>query len=334
MRKNLIISLFGLAAALCLIAVSALYVTPWPGALFIRYIFDQGSASASAALEKHVPPGIASTVGVRYDASDPAALLDIFRPEAAGDAPLPAVVWIHGGGFVSGHRGDVGNYLKIIAGKGFATVSVDYAIAPEANYPTPVKQVNAALGFLMKDGRSLGIDPSRLILAGDSAGAQIAAQTANLVTSSEYASRLGIAPAIAGETLRGVVLFCGPYDAGAVKLDGPFGLFLRNVMWSYSGTRDFQANEYFQLMSVKNHVTGRFPQAFISAGNADPLESQSKAMEEALKERGVAVDALFFAGNYSPPLGHEYQFDLSTEAGQAALNRLIVFAQRAAGNPS
>jgi acetyl esterase/lipase len=202
-------------------------------------------------------------------------------------------------------------------------VNLDYTIAPEGTYPTPVRQVNAALGFLVRDATRLGIDPDRLIIAGDSAGAQIAAQVANLVTSPDYARRLGIAPAIRPGRLRGAILFCGPYD---LELMGD-GWFSRTTTWAYSGRRNHRGDASFQLMSVARHVTGAFPPSFISAGNGDPLLPHSIAMADALLARGVPVDTLYFRG-HRPALGHEYQFDLDSAPGQEALRRATLFARR------
>ncbi|KRB41742.1 hypothetical protein ASE02_05385 [Phenylobacterium sp. Root700] len=313
-----------------LVVVAAVYVTPWPGALLIRHVFEKGSADASAALEKHVPAQVTSELGLRYDPADPVALLDIYRPAIVGEALPPTIVWIHGGGYVSGRRGDMANYLKVLAGQGFTTVAIDYSIAPRATYPTPVRQANAALAYLTAEAQALKIDPSRLILAGDSAGAQIAAQMANIIASPVYARAVGISPAVGPEQIRGVLLFCGPYDVELVNFDGPFAPFLSNVLWSYSGSRNFRDHPEFSRMSVTNHVTAAFPPAFISVGDADPLEAQSRALAKVLQARGVAVETLFFPQGHQPALGHEYQFNIDQEAGQQALARSAAFVRRVA----
>jgi acetyl esterase/lipase len=312
-----------LVLAAAALALAAHFVTPWPSVLVIRAIFDRGAAEASAKLERHVPPGITVDRNVRYDASDPDAEMDIIRPPA-GAAAGPTIVWVHGGGFVSGRRGDVENYAKVIAGEGFTVVNVDYTIAPEATYPTPVKQVVAALGFLPREGARLGVDPDRLIVAGDSAGAQIAAQVANPVTAPDYARKVGIAASIEPRQLRGLILFCGPYDLDLMN----DGWFMRTTTWAYSGRRDHRQDASFQLMSVARYVTPAFPPTFLSAGNGDPLLAHSVALEDALRRIGVPVEALYFPG-HEPPLGHEYQFDLDTAPGRTGLQRLIAFARKA-----
>ena len=140
---------------------------------------DQGGAAASSALELHVPTGTSMKFDERYDQADRDALLDVYNPSAiaTGGKALTTIVWIHGGGFLAGTKDHVGSYAKILAAKGYTVVAVDYSLAPGALYPEPLRQVNKALAFLVDNAQRLRIDPSRIVLAGDSAGAQIAAQT-------------------------------------------------------------------------------------------------------------------------------------------------------------
>ena len=68
---------------------------------------------------------------------------------------------------------------------------------------------------------ALGIDRSRVVLAVDSAGAQIAAELANAITSTAHARRIGIEPALPPAALAGTLLYCGPYDVALLRGDGP-----------------------------------------------------------------------------------------------------------------
>jgi acetyl esterase len=58
---------------------------------------------------------------------------------------------VHGGAWISGNENQIAHYARILAARGFAVARVNYAIAPEARYPTPVRQVNAALGYLKRE---------------------------------------------------------------------------------------------------------------------------------------------------------------------------------------
>lgn len=302
-------------------------VSPRPAALAIRRVFDRGSARASAALARHVPDGVAERLGVVRDASDPDGLLDVFRP-ADTTGPLPTVVWVHGGGWVSGSRGDVANYARVLAARGFTVVTLDYSIAPEHRYPTPVRQVARALGFLLGHAEELGVDPDRVVLAGSSAGAQIAAQVALLVTDDRYAAAVGIDVALEPRALRALVLHCGGYDLARARGSGWRGWFLRTVLRAYTGTADPAAQPELALASVLDHVGPAFPPTFLSSGNADPLLPHSEDLAARLTALGVDVETLFFPPDRRPALGHEYQFSLDDPAGVEALERSVTFAHR------
>jgi acetyl esterase len=319
--------ILGMALLLAAGVYVAFQVSPWPSALLVRYAFDVDGARTAKALEKHLPANVSEILNQQYAPDDRDALLDAFYPSSlanGGPAPL-TVVWVHGGGWVSGSKEQVGNYTRILAGKGFTAVSVGYSIAPGAVYPAPVRQVNAALAYLVANAERLHINPSRIVLAGDSAGAQIVSQLANIIASPSYARAVGIEPSIERRQLAGMLLYCGVYTMDGVDLDGPFSGFLHTVLWSYTGTRDFIANKAFALAWAEPNVTPDFPPTFVSAGNGDPLLPQSLLMAAALEKNGVRVERLFFPEDHAPKLPHEYQFNLDTEAGKLALERSVEF---------
>lgn len=319
--------LVGAGLTLCAPGCTTLGISPRPTSALIRLGFDKGGVAMSQALSKHVPPGVSEVLDEHYDTSDGDAYLDIFYPSRIDGkaAVLPTVVWVHGGAWVSGDKDQVANYLRILASMGYTVVGVNYSIAPDRKYPTPLRQVNAALGYLQANSSRLHIDPARLFLAGDSAGAQIIAQLANIISDPAYARLVGIEPITRRSQLRGVLLYCGAYDLGLVDFKGAAGVFLKTVLWSYAGDKDFATNSAFAPASVLRFVTPTFPPAFISAGNADPLVSQSRAMADALARQNVKVDSLFFPPDHVPALPHEYQFDLDGQAGRQALARSVRF---------
>lgn len=308
-------------------------ITPWPGAMLIRMVFDREGEKTARALEKHVPPHVADLPDQHYDPSSRDAWLDVFRPEDIAGTPArrPLVVWIHGGAWVSGSRKQVANYARVLAGRGYVVAAIDYSRAPGSRYPVPVRQANTALGWLAANAERLNIDTARIVLAGDSAGAQMTAQLANAISEPSYAAALGITPAVARAQLAGVLLYCGSYDLRDTGMDKRYAGFVRTVLWSYSGTRHFMSDAEFATASVLHYVGDSFPPAFITVGNDDPLVPQSRALADTLTGKGVPVDTLFFPDDHEPRLPHEYQFNLDSEAGRLALSRALDFLARHAG---
>ncbi|MBN9006610.1 MAG: alpha/beta hydrolase [Rhizobiales bacterium] len=299
-------------------------VSPWPTALMERRAVDRGGMAVARGLEPYVPADISSRLNIRYDDGDKDALLDVFYPPVAekDGRLLPAVIWVHGGSWVGGSKDFIANYLKILASRGFVAVGVGYSLAPARTYPTPVKQVNVALGFVSTNAGQLHVDPSHLFLAGDSAGSQIAAQVANVISSPAYAEEVGVKPAIRRAQLLGVVLHCGMYETRLANFSRT------GVLWSYFGTQDFENDPRLSQFSVVRHITSDFPATFLSAGNNDVLAPQSHLFAEKAAELGVPVDRLFFLPEYRPKVPHEFQFDLSSKAGRLALDRSVKFMDR------
>ena len=314
----------------------AFLVSPWPAAMIIRKEFNEKGNIINDSLRKRVPADIHSILNEQYSAGDKDALLDIYYSDYLEDSKslLPVIVWIHGGGWVFGSKDQVANYCKILAGRKYIVAAVNYSLAPGENYPVQLRQVNEALKYLKANAEKFHIDITKIILAGDSGGAQITAEVANIICEPSFAGEIGIVPAIQKPDLIGVILFCGAFNMDVGDPGGLYGEFIKTVLWSYSGTKDYATDPKFKSASVINYVTENFPPTFISAGNKDPLLSQSISFADKLSEKGVYTDKLFFPENYTPELQHEYQFDLDNEGGKFALLRIQKFISERVGESS
>ncbi|NNG96065.1 alpha/beta hydrolase [Gordonia araii] len=340
--------LFLLVTAMCV-----LNVTPTPGALLTRRVFDDGAASMRERNAQFADPNVTVKRDISYvpDGSplagkDPGDTeLDVYlarqplTTHPRSPVPMPTVVWIHGGGWVSGDKGDPGHYLTRLAGAGFTVVSLNYSLAPERRYPLAIAQLNEALRFVVDHAGEYTIDPTRLVLAGDSAGANLASQLAAMITNPGFAHEVGVTRAIGPERLRGALLNCGVYDAYALRpTDHPnstpariLGWGVNNTLWAYTGSRQSPSAALDQMSTIR-HVTAQFPPTWIGAGNADALTAkQSVPLAAALRVRGVDVATLIYDDATPEQLGHEFQFELGTPAGQRALAESIEFVRRVTG---
>jgi acetyl esterase len=322
----------GGAGALALAGYVAVRASPWPSALLFRIPFNRQARLVSRALAAHVPANVSAQVNERYHPRGRHTYLDVFHPaDLAPGQALPTVVWVHGGAWVSGNRRLVANYLRVLAGHGFTTVGVGYTIAPAGRYPLPLRQLNTALDHLRRHASRLHVDPGRIVLAGDSSGAQIAAQVANAASEPGYADVVGIRPTIDSSQVVATLLYCGAYDLNLVDLNGDWGWFLRTILWAYTGRKDVESDPRLDSASVARYVTGEFPPAFIGVGNADPLVEQSRSLATALGRAGAPVETLIFPDDTTPAVEHEFQFDLDSAAGQLALRRSVAFLRRHTG---
>ena len=325
-------TLAGLIAAFVVVAVSLVVSsTPWPSALAIRAVFERGAADTVAEMEPFVPEtGVDARLDVATDAAgDPGGAdtrLDVFTP-ADDPGPHPTVVWVHGGAWISGAKENVDPYLRILASHGYTTIGLDYTIAPEATYPTALQELNESLAYVVEHADELGVDPDQIVLAGDSAGAQLASQLAVLTTNQKYAHLLGLDPALDREQLVGAILDCGVYDLRAMaELNGLGQWGFKVALWAYTGTKDWSSSYAGTTMSTIEFVTEDFPPTFISGGNGDALTwIQSVPMSDALADAGVDTTELFWAADHEPALPHEYQFHLDFEEAHVALDETLAF---------
>jgi len=320
-----------LGAGVAAIVVSV--VNPWPAALLIRKLFERGADDTAHEMTAHVPQGgVETRFNIAYDDEAKGTKLDIYSP-IVGKPRLPVVVWVHGGAWISGDKKHVGPYVKILASHGYVAASLDYTVAPTATYPTALKQLNAALDFLVRHSAEYRIDPSRIILAGDSAGAQLVSQLANIITNPSFADAMDVVPAIRPTQLRGMILNCGIFDvSGIPKVAGINGYGFRIALWAYLGKKNWSHTAGGAQMSSVNYVTSKFPPTWISGGNGDALTNvQSKPFAARLKELGVAVTELFFAENHEPAVPHEYQFHLNMAEARAALTSTVKFLAEVSG---
>lgn len=143
-------------------------------------IHTLGFDDARAVLDGAQSPAIPSAAAQVQDTTFPvgptgSVRVRIVRP-AGATAPLPVVMYFHGGGWVMGGP-DTHDHLirELSAATGAAVVFVDYDRAPEVRYPTNNEQAYAATAHVAKHGAALGLDGSRLAVAGDSAGGNMAA---------------------------------------------------------------------------------------------------------------------------------------------------------------
>lgn len=302
--------------------------TPWPAAMVIRGLFELDAKRTVTEMEAFAPTAdsLQSQLDVPYGDDGTDTTFDLYSPAGTTEA-LPTVVWIHGGAWISGGKQNVDPYVQILAAEGFTTVALNYTVAPEATYPTALIQLNDALAHLTENAAEYNIDPTRIVLAGDSAGAQLASQLATMSTNSDYAELVGIDPSLDADQLAGMVLNCGIYDvSGIPNAAGLGGYGFRIALWAYQGDKNWADTRGGQEMSTIDSVTADFPQTWISGGNADPLTAnQSQPFAAKLQGFGVPVTTVFYPEDHEPALQHEYQFKLEGADAQSALASTIEF---------
>jgi len=140
-----------------------------------------GSASVTGDDGTSLGPVGPGTTTVTYcDQGGTAETLDIEEPTPVPSGPVPAVVYVHGGGWTGGNSSFapdslVGQVASAVEAKGWVVVSINYRLAPRFAWPAQIDDATCAIRFLRANATSLHIDPRHIGAVGDSAGGQIVA---------------------------------------------------------------------------------------------------------------------------------------------------------------
>jgi acetyl esterase/lipase len=151
--------------------------------------------------------------GIEYARHDGASLLgDLYLPGEAGRYPV--LVAVHGGGWQLGSRESYRHWGSWLAARGYALLAVDYRLSKprEPSFPDAVNDIRAAVRFVRREGTGLEVDPARVALIGDSAGAHLAALVALAGDGPLFAGSGGDADAAESTTVKAVVGVYGAYD--------------------------------------------------------------------------------------------------------------------------
>ena len=224
-----------------------------------------------------LPGGVTQCRDISYGCHGKESLLDVYYPEGTTQ-PLPTIVSIHGGGYVYGSKEIYRRYGMDMAKRGFAFVNFNYRLSPKWKFPTPLADTNAVLQWIVQNRSRYHLDPNRIILLGDSAGAQLTSQYAAIFSNPEYAARFPLT--LPDIRICAVGLFCGMYDIASFAADRAN----RGLASDYLG-RKFDLTD--PRLNVLDAVTEKYPPAFIITGSNDFLKHCARPMYDHLTSRGV-----------------------------------------------
>jgi acetyl esterase len=209
--------------------------------------------------------------------------LRTYTPGVVSAEPLPCIVYFHGGAWVFGNLDTHDCMCRMLANASDCRViSVDYRLAPEHKFPAGVEDAYAATQWVATHASNIGIDPTRLVVAGDSAGGNLAAVVCQQAKA-------------AGPKIALQVLFCPVADIGAEtrsRVDFAEGYFLERHLMMWAGGHYLPAGVDIndpRLSPLRAIDLSGLPPAHIHTAGFDPLRDEAKAYAEALEHAGVKV---------------------------------------------
>jgi cation diffusion facilitator CzcD-associated flavoprotein CzcO/acetyl esterase/lipase len=252
---------------------------------------DGARAFMEASAEQR-PPG--PEVGEVVDGTFPGAAgeLDyrLYRPADAGadngggadGSRPPLVVYFHGGGWVLGHHASDDPFCRDLCDRtGAAVISMDYRHAPEAPFPAPADDAVAALNWAAANAADLGADPERVVVAGWSAGANLAAVVCQV-------ARDNGGPTVAGQLLITPVTDHDPSSPSLAENAEGYALTRSLMEWFWDQYAEPGDRSDPRASPLRGDLEN-LPPAFVVTSQFDPLRDQGLAYADALRDAGNQV---------------------------------------------
>jgi acetyl esterase len=213
----------------------------------------------------------------------------VYRPRT--DRALPTMVYFHGGGWVWASVDTHDRLVREYCAAGeVAAVSVDYSLSPEAKFPQALEECAAVLRWIAAHGADWGLDTSRLVLGGDSAGGNLALATALLARDA------------GGPALRGIL---ATYPVSDARLDTPsyqefgdgaYGLSRDRMAFYWNVYVPHAADRLHPMAAPLRADLRGLPPVLVQLAELDVLRSEGEALVARLREADVAVETETFSG--------------------------------------
>ncbi|HOM15579.1 MAG TPA: alpha/beta hydrolase, partial [Rubrivivax sp.] len=205
------------------------------------------------------------------------------------DAPRPVLLYLHGGGFVIGSLQTHDSLCRQLALRsGAAVVALDYRLAPEHRFPAAVDDAWAALRWLQRHARTLGIDGSRLAVGGDSAGGTLAAVCA--LRAREHGLPLALQLLITPGTSA-----YGDTASRRLFANG-FLLDAATIEWFFGHYIDHAHRNDWRFAPLQHDALEGVAPACVILAECDPLVDEGLAYADRLRAAGVPVALELYRG--------------------------------------
>ncbi|MFF3571578.1 alpha/beta hydrolase [Nocardia jiangxiensis] len=215
--------------------------------------------------------------------------LDAYRPPqpAAGG---PAIVFVHGGGFINGDRGASNSWFSWLATQGVTVFSVDYRLAPPARWQQATGDVKCALGWVRRHAAEFGVARSNISVAGDSAGGNLALMAAYTMGDPQFPPTCDV-PEV---PVRSVIALYPLTNLPAALDDTRMPYAIRTMLDRYTGGSVDEHRDRYLAASPTEHVTPGLPPTLLVHGGSDHLvpANQSTHLATALDAAGNPVQTL------------------------------------------
>lgn len=260
-------------------------------------------------------------------------LLDVYLPKDRS-GPKPVVFYIHGGAFRILSKETHWSMALSYARKGYVVVSINYGLVPEHRFPSGLMDVGMAYQWLVKNAETYGADLTRLVVSGESAGANLS-MALLMATTYERPEPFAKAVYATGVVPKAMVPMCGifqvsdPARFGRRKPHLPVFLRDRIDVTSQTYVPDDVTGPILDFASPlvffeRGQTPDRqLPPTFLTVGTADPLLDDTRRMRKALAALQVDVEAQYYRGGV-----HSFQAFVFQKLAKEAWKHTHAFLDR------
>ena len=206
---------------------------------------------------------------------------------------LPAILYMHGGGWVLGNAGTHDRLVRELAvGTGAAVVFVEYDRSPEAHYPVAIEQGYATAQWIVREGEANGLDPQRMAVAGESVGG---CMTAALALMAHDRGDVRFVQHSMWYPVTDAAMDTGSYEQFA---EGYF-LTSKGMAWfwdAYLPDVERRSEPYASPLRASDEQLAGLPPAFLLVDEADVLRDEGEAYAARLRAAGVPVTTVRYDG--------------------------------------
>ena len=242
------------------------------------------------------PNSLIEELNIRYSDDAPENIFNMYYPRVKSDEPLPTIVHVHGGAYVSGKLELTDEYCRLLAEQGYCVINMEFVNSQKEGFPRPVYDVFRLFKFLETNEINKHIDFDNFFMSGDSAGGHVASLVANIQTNEELKINYNLTG--------------GPKIKGCILSSAMMGVYRFRGLWPKQVLEDivFKENSKTEIVDMShnlNNLTNKFPPTIMISACNDFIKTHSNIFTK------IAPEYNLYAEHWTMTSGKHLKHDVN-----------------------